>query len=149
METVTLERRITGAHPETVFAFLTDRDKWLSWMGTDGTFSFEPGGLYRTRVTAQNVASGRFLTIDPPSRLVLTWGWEAPDTSVPAGSTRLEITLTPTPEGTLLHLIHSGLPTSEACEAHAELWQHYIDRLTLDAQGTTPTPDPWTQHPPA
>ncbi|MCP3758321.1 SRPBCC domain-containing protein [Streptomyces sp. TBY4] len=149
MDTVTLERRIAGARPETVFTFLTDRDKWLSWMGTDGTFSFEPGGEYRTRITGQNVASGRFLKIAPPSSLTFTWGWEGPATPIPSGSTTVQITLDPTPGGgTVLHLIHTGLPTSEACEAHAELWQHYIDRLTQDAEGTTPTPDPWTQHPP-
>lgn len=32
MDTVTLERRI-ASRPETLFAFLTDREKWLSWMG--------------------------------------------------------------------------------------------------------------------
>ena len=38
--TVTLERRI-AARPQTVFTFFTDRDRWLSWMGKDGTFDFE------------------------------------------------------------------------------------------------------------
>ncbi|MCX5405662.1 SRPBCC domain-containing protein [Streptomyces sp. NBC_00335] len=145
MDTVTLERRI-AARPETLFALLTDREKWLSWMGADGTFSFEPGGSYRTRVTGENVASGRFLTLTPPERLVFTWGWEA-GTPLAAGSTRVEITLEPTPAGTLLHLIHSGLPTSEACEAHAELWQHYVDRLALRAEGGDPGPDPWARRP--
>ncbi|MFB6524272.1 SRPBCC domain-containing protein [Streptomyces sp. NPDC056401] len=144
MDTVTLERRIK-ARPETVFSFFTDREKWLSWMGTDGTFSFEPGGSYRTRVTGQDVASGHFLTIDPPHRLVFTWGWD--QGAVAAGSTRVEITLEPTAEGTRLHLIHSGLPTPESCEAHAESWQHYTDRLTLQAEGTTPGPAPWPHQP--
>ncbi|MCM1971349.1 SRPBCC domain-containing protein [Streptomyces sp. G1] len=146
MDTVTLERRIE-ARPETVFALFTDREKWLSWMGADGTFSFEPGGSYRIRVTGEDVASGRFLTVDPPERLVFTWGWEQGVLPVPAGSTRVEITLEPTDQGTLLHLIHSGLPTSESCEAHAETWQHYTDRLTLRAEGTTPAPDPWPHQP--
>ncbi|MEU7510703.1 hypothetical protein AB0B13_01650 [Streptomyces sp. NPDC042898] len=42
-DSVTLGRHI-AARPETVFGFFTDREKWLSWMGADGTFSFEPGG---------------------------------------------------------------------------------------------------------
>ncbi|MFF3216270.1 SRPBCC domain-containing protein [Streptomyces sp. NPDC002886] len=150
MDTVTLERRI-AARPETVFGFLTDRDKWLSWMGGDGAFSFEPGGPYRTRVTGENVASGTFLTVDPPQRLALTWGWEGGNTPVAPGSTHLEITLEPaldpTPRGTVLHLLHTGLPTSEACEAHAEFWQHYVDRLALRAEGGDPGPDPWTGRP--
>ncbi|MGW1775876.1 SRPBCC family protein [Streptomyces sp. NPDC002104] len=146
MDTVTLERRI-AARPEAVFGFFTDRDRWLSWMGdAEATFSFEPGGPYRTRVSGENVASGRFLTLDPPERLVLTWNWEGSPPLTPAGPTRLEITLAPTPAGTVLHLTHSGLPTTESCEAHAELWQHYIDRLAQRAENTDPGPDPWSPH---
>ncbi|MFD6885074.1 SRPBCC domain-containing protein [Streptomyces sp. NPDC059957] len=149
MDTVTLERRI-AARPEALFAFLTDRENWLSWMGAEGTFSFEPGGSYRTRVTGEDVASGRFLDVDPPGRLVFTWGWEeGGGTPVAAGSTTVEITLEPTAQGagTVLHLIHSGLPSPEACEAHAESWQHYVDRLALRAEGADPGPDPWTRQP--
>ncbi|MGW2741541.1 SRPBCC family protein [Streptomyces sp. NPDC001450] len=62
---ITVERRI-AARPETVFSFFTDRDEWLSWMGQDGEFSVEPGGAYRTRVTGEHVADGRFVEIDPP-----------------------------------------------------------------------------------
>ncbi|MFI6003316.1 SRPBCC domain-containing protein [Streptomyces sp. NPDC051366] len=51
MDTVTLERHI-AARPETVFGFFTDREKWLSWMGADGVFSFEPGGSYRNEAFA-------------------------------------------------------------------------------------------------
>ncbi|MEU7702785.1 SRPBCC domain-containing protein [Streptomyces sp. NPDC039028] len=151
MDTVTLERRI-AAGPETVFGLFVDRAKWLSWMGVDGTFDFEPGGSYRTRVTGQDVAAGRFITVDPPRRIVFSWGWEtgavpAPPSSepVPPGTSTVEITLEPAPEGTLLHLIHSGLPSSEACEAHAEGWQHSVDRLAIRAEGGDPGPDAWTR----
>ncbi|MFJ8660936.1 SRPBCC domain-containing protein [Streptomyces sp. NPDC093795] len=146
MDTVTLERRI-AARPEAVFRLLTDRERWLSWMGVDGTFSFEPGGAYRTRVTGDSVASGRFITVDPPGRLVFSWGWETGPTAVPPGSSTIELTLRPTPEGTLLRLIHSGLPSTEACEAHAEGWQHYIDRLAARAEGADPGEDGWTRYP--
>ncbi|SOE07767.1 SRPBCC domain-containing protein [Streptomyces sp. Ag109_G2-15] len=100
---VTVERRI-AARPETVFSFFTDRDKWLSWMGQDGEFSFEPGGAYRTRVTGEHVAEGRFVEIDPPRRIVFTWGWVDDEMPVPPGSSTVEITLEPVPEGTLLRL---------------------------------------------
>lgn len=136
-DTVTLERHIT-ARPETVFALLADREKWLSWMGTDGTFSFEPGGAYRISVDAEHTASGRFLTVDPPARLVFTWGWEVGRTPLPPGSTTVEITLEPRPEGTLLHLVHRGLPSEAACFVHAEGWQHYVDRLADRAEGRDP-----------
>lgn len=144
MDTVTLERRI-AARPETVFGFLTDREKWLSWMGADGTFTFEPEGPYRIRVTGDDIASGSFLAVDPPRSLAFTWGWEGAEP--PPGSTRVGITLDPTPEGTVLHLIHSGLPSEDTCAAHAETWQHYADRLATRAEGGDPGPDPWTHRP--
>ncbi|MFE9255672.1 SRPBCC domain-containing protein [Streptomyces sp. NPDC006879] len=144
--TVTLERHIR-ASPETVFDFFTDRDKWLSWMGADGAFSFVPGGSYRTRVNGEHIASGRFLVVEPPERLVLTWGWEGGPTPVPPGSSTVEITLEPDGDGTLLRLVHSGLPSSGACEAHAEGWRHYLGRLCQRAEGGNPGPDGWMQQP--
>ncbi|MFE2287430.1 SRPBCC domain-containing protein [Streptomyces sp. NPDC059443] len=145
-DTVTLERHIE-ALPETVFAFFTDREMWLSWMGVEGVFAFEPGGPYRTRVTGENTASGRFLAVDPPRRLAFTWGWEAGPIPVAPGTTTVEITLVPGPEGTVLHLIHSGLPSEDTCLAHAEVWQHYVDRLAARAEGGDPGPDAWTRRP--
>lgn len=146
MDTVALERHI-AARPETVFGFLADREKWLLWMGADGVFSFEPGGSYRTRVTGRNVASGRFLAVDPPGRIAFTWGWETGPMPVPPGSSTVDITLEATSEGTVLHLIHSGLPSEAACIAHAEGWQHYVDRLASRAEGADPGPDTWMQQP--
>ncbi|MEU9700619.1 SRPBCC domain-containing protein [Streptomyces sp. NPDC047981] len=145
-DTVTLERHI-AARPETVFGFFTDREKWLSWMGADGTFSFEPGGAYRTRVTGENIAAGHFVTVDPPKRLVFTWGWETGPMPVPPGSSTVEITLEPTADGTLLRLVHSGLPSPEACAAHAEGWQHYVGRLAVRAEGGDPGADAWMEPP--
>ncbi|MEU6770010.1 SRPBCC domain-containing protein [Streptomyces sp. NPDC046759] len=136
-------QRLIAARPETVFSFFTDRDRWLSWMGQDGEFSFEPGGAYRTRVTGENVAEGRFVEIDPPKRVVFTWGWVDGEMPVPPGSTTVEITLEPVPEGTLLRLVHRGLPSPKACAAHEEGWTHYVGRLSVVAAGGDPGPDVW------
>ncbi|MFC5803366.1 SRPBCC family protein [Streptomyces formicae] len=141
--TVAVERRIL-AGPETVFGFLTDRGKWLSWMGHDGTFSFTPNGSYRMDVTRGAVAAGRFLLVDPPKRLAFTWGWaEGGPADVPEGSTTVEITLEPVEDGTLLRLVHSGLPSAGACAAHEECWAHYTRRLAVRAEGGDPGPDRW------
>jgi uncharacterized protein YndB with AHSA1/START domain len=138
---VTVERRI-AARPETVFSFFTDRDRWLSWMGVDGQFAFQPGGAYRTTVTGGNHATGRFLEIDPPRRVVFTWGWENPGMPVPPGASTVEISLTPDGDGTLLRLVHTGLPP-QARAPHAEGWNHYLDRLVTRAEGGDPGPDRW------
>ncbi|WP_328923805.1 SRPBCC domain-containing protein [Streptomyces sp. NBC_00190] len=141
-DVVTLERHI-AARPETVFSFFIERDKWLAWMGKDGEFTFEPGGAYRTNVSGDNVAAGHFIEIDPPKRIVFTWGWAEGGVPVPPGSSTVEIVLEPVDEGTLLRLTHRGLPSPEACTAHAEGWTHYIRRLVTWAEGGDPGPDDW------
>ncbi|RKE22265.1 SRPBCC domain-containing protein [Streptomyces sp. TLI_171] len=138
---VVLERRI-AARPETVFAFFTDREKWLSWMGRDGDFSFAPGGKYRTNVNADHYAVGEFLVLEPPHRVVFTWGWEAGDHGVPPGASTVEVTLAPDGDGTLLTFTHRDLPPA-ARTPHAQGWSHYLDRLTVRATGHDPGPDPW------
>ncbi|MGW1888969.1 SRPBCC family protein [Streptomyces sp. NPDC002004] len=135
---VTVERHI-AARPETVFSFFTDRDKWLSWMGEDGEFDFRPGGAYRTTVTGGNVAEGRFVEVDPPTRLVFTWGWAEGSMPVPSGSSTVE----PVADGALLRLVHRDLPSPEACAAHEEGWVHHTDRLATAAAGGDPGPDDW------
>ncbi|GAA1227535.1 SRPBCC family protein [Kitasatospora nipponensis] len=142
---VVLERRI-AARPETVFSFFTDREKWLSWMGRDGEFSFIPGGAYRTGVNAQCDAVGQFLVVDPYHRVVFTWGYEGAAKSVPPGASTVEVTLTPDGEGTLLTLVHRDLPR-EACAPHLEGWTHYLDRLVERAEGGDPGPDAWLESP--
>ncbi|MDH2393581.1 MULTISPECIES: SRPBCC family protein [Streptomyces] len=145
-DTVTVGRRI-AARPGAVFSFFTDRERWLSWMGVDGEFTFESGGPYHTNVTGADHASGRLLEIDPPKRLVFSWGWTEEGAPVPPGSSIVEITLDPDGEGTRLTLVHSGLPSAEACAAHAEGWEHYLDRLAVRAEGGDPGPDDWVRKP--
>ena len=41
-----------AAPPATVFAFLTDPEKILSWMGTEAETEVHPGGLYLVKGTA-------------------------------------------------------------------------------------------------
>jgi uncharacterized protein YndB with AHSA1/START domain len=138
---VILERRI-AARPETVFSFFTDREKWLSWMGRNGEFSFTPGGAYRTNVNADHHVVGTFLALDPYHRVVFTWGFEDGAMAVPPGASTVEVTLAPDGAGTLLTLVHRDLPP-EARAPHLEGWAHYVDRLVQRAEGRDPGPDPW------
>lgn len=95
------------------------------------------------RVTGEHVAEGRFVEIDPPRRIVFTWGWVEDEMPVPPGSSTVEITLEPVPDGTLLRLVHRDLPSPEACAAHEEGWKHCTDRLAVVAAGGDPGPDAW------
>ena len=76
-EKVAVERELEiAARPETVWELLTDPDEAVRWMGLEASFDLRPGGEYRVKVLSGNVASGTFVEIDPPRRLVYTWGWE-------------------------------------------------------------------------
>ena len=93
-----------------------------------------------------HTASGEFVELDPPRRLVYTWGWEPGSDGpnpVPPGSTTVEIELLPNGDGTTLRFIHRGLPSTEAAESHAHGWDHYLARLTVAAAGGDAGEDPW------
>jgi uncharacterized protein YndB with AHSA1/START domain len=50
-------------------------------MGSKGTFDPRPGGIYRLEMNEGWIALGEFVEVDPPRRVVFTWGWEARITS--------------------------------------------------------------------
>jgi uncharacterized protein YndB with AHSA1/START domain len=150
-EKVSVQREIEiGASPETVWEFLVDPEKAVRWWGQAISFDARPGGAYRIEVTPTHKATGEFVELDPPRRLVYTWGWAegTPDQElVPAGSTTVEIDLIPRDGGTLLRLTHSGLPSPESAASHAEGWDHYFGRLAVVSHGGDPGPDPWASPP--
>lgn len=130
-----------AAHPETVFAFLTDPGKILRWMGTTADVDPRPGGTYRVDITGRDVARGEYVEVVTGRRVVFTWGWEGDGVPVPPGSSTVEVTLVPDGDGTILRLVHRGLP-QEARESHAHGWTHYLNRLAAAASGLDPGPDP-------
>jgi uncharacterized protein YndB with AHSA1/START domain len=130
-----------AAPPATVFAFLTDPEKILRWMGTEATMEPHPGGLYLLNVTGKDIARGRFTEVIPVHRLAYSFGWEGGE-RVPPGSSQIEIDLIEEAGGTRLRMTHSGLPDMEACASHEEGWTHYLGRLAVAAAGGDPGPDP-------
>ncbi|QIG46741.1 SRPBCC domain-containing protein [Nordella sp. HKS 07] len=130
-----------NAPPATVFAFLTDAEKLLRWMGTEATVEPENGGLYLLNVAGKHVARGKFTEVIPVHRLAYSFGWDG-SPKVPPGSSLIEIDLLEEKGGTLLRLTHSGLPDTEQCAEHAKGWRHYLERLAVVAGGGDPGPDP-------
>jgi uncharacterized protein YndB with AHSA1/START domain len=128
------------APPAAVFALLTDPDKILRWMGTDAQVEPRPGGLYLVNVTGARCARGSFREVVPVHRLAYSFGWDG-DEEVPPGSSLVEIDLIEQPDGTLLRLTHTGLPTADQCARHAEGWAHHLGRLAEVAAGRDPGPD--------
>jgi uncharacterized protein YndB with AHSA1/START domain len=111
-------------------------------MGRSASFDPQPGGEYRVEVLSGNVAVGEFVELDPPHRLVWTWGWEPGSPSpVAPGSSTVEVELVPEGDGTRLRFTHSGLPDADAAQKHAHGWDHYLERLAIVARCDDPGRD--------
>ena len=129
-----------AAPPATVFAFLTDPEKILSWIGTEATTEAHPGGLYLVKGCGGDrgrAARGTFREVVPVHRLAYSFGWEGSD-EVPPGSSLVEIDLIDRDGGTLLRMTHSGLPNEAQCAGHDRGWAHYLGRLGIAATGRNP-----------
>ena len=145
-ETTSVEREISiAARPETVWRFLVEPELATRWMGGTADLDPRPGGIYRVEVLSGNTASGEFVALDPPHRLVFTWGWEPGGMSSPVtpGSTTVEIELVPEGDGTTLRFCHRDLPDADSAARHGHGWDHYLERLVIVAGGGDPGADPW------
>jgi uncharacterized protein YndB with AHSA1/START domain len=132
-----------AAQPETVFGYFTDPARYVQWMGSGATLEPVPGGSYRVFMREGIEAVGEFVEIDPPHRLVFTWGWTH-DSAVPPGTTRVVVTLHPEGGGTRVVLRHHGLPDDGQREHHRHGWESYLGRLGARIKGADPGPDPNT-----
>ncbi len=130
------------ASPEAVFPYLTDADLIVRWMGEWSELQAEPGGEFAVDVNGVPVR-GRYVEVEPPHRVVFTWGAAGNDT-LPPGSSTVEITLRPDGDATVLDLIHRDLPPEEQPD-HAIGWSHFVARLVVAAAGGDPGPDPWAR----
>ncbi len=119
------------APAEEVFRHLTDPAAMIRWMGQHATLRPVPGGAFEIDINGVPVR-GRYLELDPPRRVLVSWG-VAGNPALPPGATQVEFTLTSIPAGTRLRLVHRAG------------WQHFLGRLALAAAGQDPGPDPWHQ----
>lgn len=140
-----------------LFGYLTDAGKYVQWMGSEATLDPSPGGVYRIRMPDGFEAAGQFLTVEHPRQVVFTWGFADEDAAqrtkreraepvsvnpMPAGSTRVTVTLTDQDGRTLLTLRHEDLPSAELRDGHDVAWNTYLPRLVTRATGGDPGPDP-------
>lgn len=123
------------APPALVWRFWTEPERLVQWMGSVATLEPRPGGLFRLEYRSGDVALGRYLEVEPPRRLVFTWGWDNPEDPVGPGASRIEVDLEPADGGaaTALRLRHLGLP-EDSRSGHDEGWQQFLPRLIEAAQ---------------
>jgi uncharacterized protein YndB with AHSA1/START domain len=115
---------VIRATPETVFGFFTDSARWATWWGPGSTIDPQPGGEVYIRYPGAVEVRGEVLEIQPPERLVFTYGFVT-GKPVPLGGSRVTIRLEPDAAGTRLALHHEF---SEAAprDEHVQGWRFQL-----------------------
>jgi uncharacterized protein YndB with AHSA1/START domain len=146
-----------AAPPEEVFRFFTDPARYVQWMGSEAELEPVPGGVYRVRMPDGFEAAGQFLQVDRPHLVVFSWGFADDEAAartkheggeaggagvMPAGSTRVTVTLEDEDGGTRLSLRHDNLPSDSLREGHDVAWNAYLPRLAVRTAGGDPGADP-------
>ncbi len=132
--------RHVAAAPAEVYSYLTESGRWSLWQGESASLEPWPGGEFAMTMPNGAIARGRFLELVPGEKVVFTWGW-VDHSTLPPGSSTVEITIAPDGRGSLITLTHRDLPEEER-DIHALGWDHYLPRLAIAAEGARPGPDP-------
>lgn len=127
---------VIDAPASLVFEFLVTPDKLVRWLGTAAEIDAVQGGEYRITFSPDDVAVGEVVEVDPPTRLVWTWGWEGND-GVPPGSSTVEFDLEEADGATTVRVTHTGLPDVTSADSHNEGWTHFGGRLVDAVAGHT------------
>ena len=130
-----------AADAETVFPFFTDPELIARWMGDEALLRPAAGGIYRVRMAGVHVVRGEYVELEPPNRVVFTWGWEHEESPVPPGSSTVEVELIPEGDGDAGPPHPSRPARSASRDPHRMGWEHYLSRLAIAATGGDPGPD--------
>jgi uncharacterized protein YndB with AHSA1/START domain len=128
------------APPAAVFDYLVDAEQVVRWMGDWAELDPVAGGKLAMDINGVPIR-GEFLVVDPPHRVVFTWG-AAGSAALAPGSTTVEIRLRADGDATVVELAHRDLPPAEL-DQHGVGWGHFLARLATAASGADPGPDPW------
>ena len=143
-----LERTVDiGATVDTVFEYFTDSALWAAWWGAGSAIDARPGGRMLIRHNNGVEVTGEVLEVDPPRRIVFTYGYAAGAQLPKAGDSQVTIALEPQGTSTRLHLRHAFAEVA-ARDPHVQGWRYQLsvfattiaDRLHAGAGDTA---DAW------
>jgi uncharacterized protein YndB with AHSA1/START domain len=125
--TTTLEHVIDiDAAADVVYEMWTTPHGLCAWWGVAASIDPRPGGVIRVDLDGEHIMLGEFVSLEPPNRVLFTFGWEGGELA--PGSSTVEVLITPTSDGaSRLTLRHSGLPMA-LLESHAQGWTHFLGR---------------------
>jgi uncharacterized protein YndB with AHSA1/START domain len=133
--------RVVPARPEEVYRAYTDTALMPKWWGKTekcALFACEmdvrAGGRFRYGMRSdkggEDVVSGSYIEVIPPSKLAFTWSSENPQDGIV--DTRVTMDLLDLKDGTTRVVVtHEGLPTPQSATVHSAGWHNLLQDLTL------------------
>ena len=137
-------RKVFPASRERLFRAWSDPQELIEWFSPEGfrnpsvEADVHSGGTFR--IAMQKLpdgepffVSGRYRSVEPPSRLVFTWTWEDPAEKV--RDTLVTVEFLEREAGTEIVLTHELLP-EERRDSHAQGWEALLSKLqeTIDRE---------------
>jgi uncharacterized protein YndB with AHSA1/START domain len=120
------------ATPDVVFPYFTDAALMTTWLADAAELDPQPGGIFAIGIRSGPAARGTFVEVDPPRRVVFTWGVPDEPTLPPGGST-VEVVLEADGDATVVILTHRGL-TERWATSHEEGWTSFMGELASAVQ---------------
>jgi uncharacterized protein YndB with AHSA1/START domain len=128
-------RRTLSAPVDRVWSAFTDPEALMAWfwpqsMGPKVTADVRTDGRFRIDATSAGfAATGVYREVSPPTRLVMTWQWDADGTGDDAVESLVTIELSARGDDTELDLRHERLLGDDERDKHAQGWNDCLDRL--------------------
>lgn len=129
--------RTVAASPERAFAAWTRQEQVALWTcpdpgaRVDVEIDLRVGGDYSICMHVEGgpfTAYGTYREVDPPRRLVYTWGWKEEAHAMKA-ETVVTVEFVPVEDGTEIRLTHEGFPTPDDRAGHEEGWKICVGRF--------------------
>jgi uncharacterized protein YndB with AHSA1/START domain len=109
-----------AAPPEVVFPYFTDPQLMVTWIGKRADLDAQPAGTFAIDFEG-TAARGSYVAVEPPHRVVFTWGIPQ-DATLPPGSSTVEVLFTADGGDTIVNLTHRDLPPDRE-PSHREGWE--------------------------
>ena len=111
-------------------AHFTDPVLVPRWLGERAELDPRPGGVFRVELGGGDVALGTFEAVEPPARVVFTWGAQGVPGELGPGTSEVEVTVAEAAAGSVVRLAHRGLP-AWARGAHLATWARQLSALAV------------------
>jgi uncharacterized protein YndB with AHSA1/START domain len=115
-----------AASPEVVFHYFTDPQLLVTWIGERADLDARPGGTFAVDFGG-SAARGSYVAVEPPHRVVFTWGIPD-DATLPPGSSTVEVMLVADGDDTIVQLTHRDLAADRE-PSHREGWERCLGEL--------------------